>query len=115
MKKIIVSSSVGLFIFLSSIFSTSAEHNGTRVAFIRHHNLWIKIDGEEKQITKGEYITGPRWSHDGEWIAYAKGKKKNTLELYRLEDGKKVSPFQSEVSNYQWSPTENTIAFVFAN
>ena len=27
----------------------------------------------------------------------------------------KVRPLQSEVSNYQWSPKENTIAFVFAN
>lgn len=115
MKKIIVSSSVVLFIFLSSVFSTRAEHNEMKVAFIRHHDLWIKIDGKEKQITKGEYITGPKWSHDGEWLAYAKGKKQNTLELYQLEDGKKVRPSQSEVSNYQWSPKENIIAFVFMN
>ena len=100
---------------LCSITIVSAENNEAKIAFIRHHDLWIKVDGKEKQLTKGEYITGPKWSHDGEWIAYAKGKKQNTLELYRLEDGKKVRPLQSEVSNYQWSPKENVIAFVFAN
>lgn len=100
------------FFYSSSI--TSAENNGVKVAFIRNHNLWIKVGEKEKQITKGEYITGPKWSHNGEWLAYAKGKKRNHFELYRLKDGKKVRPSQSEVSNYQWSPTENIIAFVFA-
>ncbi|HDR4722679.1 PD40 domain-containing protein [Bacillus cereus group sp. Sample62] len=117
MKRFIVSVGTMLIVFLCSIINISAEHNGVKVkvAFIRHHDLWIKIDGKEKQITKGEYITGPKWSHDGEWISYAKGKKQNTLELYQLKDGKKVRPLQSEVSNYQWSPKENTIAFVFMN
>lgn len=113
MKRLIVSGSVVLFMFLFSITITSAENNSVKVAFIRHHNLWIKVDGKEKQLTKGENITGPKWSHDGEWLAYVKGKKQNILELYRLKDGKKVTPFHSEASNYQWSPTENIIAFIF--
>ncbi|PFE19365.1 TolB family protein [Bacillus cereus] len=113
MKRFIVSGSAMLFMFLCSITIISAENNEARVAFIRHHDLWIKIDGKEKQITKGEYITGRKWSHDGEWIAYAKGKKQNHFELYRLKDGKKVMPFHSEASNYQWSPTDNIIAFIF--
>ncbi|WP_406653474.1 TolB family protein [Bacillus cereus] len=113
MKRLIVSGSVVLFMFLCSIVITSAENNSVKVAFIRHHNLWIKVDGKEKQLTKGENITGPKWSHDGEWLAYVKGEKQNILELYRLKDGKKVTPFHSEASNYQWSPTENIIAFIF--
>ena len=113
MKRLMVSGSVVLFMFLCSITITSAENNSVKVAFIRHHNLWIKVDGKEIQITKGEYITGPKWSYDGERLAYVKGKKQSILELYRLKDGKKVTPFHSEASNYQWSPTENIIAFIF--
>ncbi|QFY01927.1 translocation protein TolB [Bacillus cereus] len=113
MKRLIVSGSVVLFMFLCSIAITSAENNSVKVAFIRHHNLWIKVDGKEKQLTKEENIIGPKWSHDGEWLAYVKGEKQNILELYRLKDGKKVTPFHSEASNYQWSPTENIIAFIF--
>ncbi|MDR4982998.1 translocation protein TolB [Bacillus cereus] len=113
MKRLIVSGSAVLLMFLCSITITSAENNEAKIAFIRHHDLWIKVDGKEKQLTKGEYITGPKWSYDGEWLAYAKGEKQNQLELYRLKNGKKVTPFHSETSNYQWSPKENIIAFIF--
>ncbi len=60
MKRLIVIGSVVLFMFLCSITITSAESSSVKVAFIRHHNLWIKVDGKEIQITKGEYITGPK-------------------------------------------------------
>ena len=113
MKRFIVSIGTMLVVFLCSTINSSAENNEEKIAFIRHHDLWIKVDGKEKQLTKGEYITGPKWSHDGEWLAYVKGKKQGSLELYRLKDGKKVTPFHSEASNYQWSPTENIIAFIF--
>ncbi|MBJ8075397.1 PD40 domain-containing protein [Bacillus cereus group sp. N12] len=113
MKRFIVSVGTMLVLFLCSIINSSAENNEAKIAFIRHHDLWIKVEGKEKQLTKGEYITGPKWSHDGEWLAYVKGKKEGSLELYRLKDGKKVTPFHSEASNYQWSPTENIIAFIF--
>ncbi|MDH4420534.1 translocation protein TolB [Bacillus cereus] len=115
MKRLIVSGSAVLLMFLCSITITSAENNEAKIAFIRHHDLWIKVDGKEKQLTKGEYITGPKWSYDGEWLAYAKGEKQNQLELYRLKNGKKVTPFHSETSNYQWSPKENIIAFIFTD
>ncbi|MGG3518991.1 translocation protein TolB [Bacillus pseudomycoides] len=95
--------------------TVQAETKNIRVAFIRNHNLWIKIDGNEKQITKGEYITKPKWSHDGKWIAYAKGEEQNQLELYRVADRKKVVPSQTEATNYQWSPAENIIAFEFTS
>lgn len=113
MKRFIVSVGTMLVLFLCSIINSSAENNEAKIAFIRHHDLWIKVEGKEKQLTKGAYITGPKWSHDGEWLAYVKGKKEGSLELYRLKDGKKVTPFHSEASNYQWSPTENIIAFIF--
>ncbi|WP_263703798.1 eIF2A-related protein [Bacillus thuringiensis] len=113
MKRFIVSVGTMLVVFLCSTINSSAENNEAKIAFIRHHDLWIKVDGKDKQLTKGEYITGPKWSHDGEWLAYVKGKKQGSLELYRLKDGKKVTPFHSEASNYQWSPTENIIAFIF--
>lgn len=56
MKKAIASVIALLFIFLSSITITKAENSGVKIAFIRHHDLWIKVDGKEKQLTKGEYI-----------------------------------------------------------
>ena len=52
MKKAIASVIALLFIFLSSITITKAENSGVKIAFIRHHDLWIKVDGKEKQLTK---------------------------------------------------------------
>ena len=38
--------------FVCSITITSAENNSVKVAFIRHHNLWIKVDGKENNLQK---------------------------------------------------------------
>ncbi|KEK26283.1 TolB family protein [Bacillus gaemokensis] len=115
MKKLISSCCIAVLLFSSMLSVGSAETKGIKVAFIRNHNLWIKVHGKEKQITKGEYVTKPKWSHDGKWVAYAKGKEKQHLELYRIEDEKKVIPFEDEMSNYQWSPIDNIIAFEFTD
>ncbi|MDM5156547.1 translocation protein TolB [Bacillus sp. DX1.1] len=113
MKKIMASCCVSIFLFFLMISIGAAESKQLKVAFIRNHDLWIKIGGKEQQITKGEYIAKPKWSHDGKWIAYTKGEEKQRLELYRVADGKRIIPFQEEATNYQWSPKENTIAFEF--
>ncbi|WP_459499357.1 TolB family protein [Bacillus sp. C1] len=102
-----------MYCLCEAVTTVQAETKDINVAFIRNHNLWLKIDGKEKQITKEEYITKPKWSHDGKWIAYAKGEEQKQLELYRVADGKKVVPSQTEATNYQWSPVENIIAFEF--
>lgn len=107
------SCSIAVILFFLMMSVSSAESRAVQVAFIRDHDLWIKIDGKEKQITKGEYITKPKWSYDGKWMAYAKGEEQNWLELYRVADGEKVVPSQTEAINYQWSPVENIIAFEF--
>ncbi|PEB53440.1 translocation protein TolB [Bacillus pseudomycoides] len=113
MWKHLIVSIICIYCLCEAVPTVQAEINEIKVAFIRGHNLWLKIDGQEKQITKGEYITKPKWSHDGKWIAYAKGEEQNRLELYRVADGKKIVPFHAEATNYQWSPVENTIAFEF--
>ncbi|MED1267879.1 hypothetical protein P4U03_14895 [Bacillus mycoides] len=48
MKRFIVSGIVILFLFFCSSSITSAENNGVKVAFIRNHNLWIKVGEKEK-------------------------------------------------------------------
>ncbi|MGG2018393.1 TolB family protein [Bacillus sp. S10(2024)] len=100
-----------VFVFFGAVSSSYAESVPVQVAFIRNHNLWIKINGKEKQVTKGEHIANPEWSYDGKWLAYVKGKEANRLELYRISDGKKVIPFQADATNHQWSPKQNIIAF----
>jgi dipeptidyl aminopeptidase/acylaminoacyl peptidase len=82
-----------------------------KVAFVRNGDLWIKIGGNEKQLTRGEYIRNPKWSHDSKWIAYTKGENEQELWLRQLQTGKSnlVSPEAGR--NFQWSPHRNHLAF----
>ncbi|WP_259391827.1 hypothetical protein [Paenibacillus thiaminolyticus] len=78
-------------------------------AFIRGNDLWITIGDEERQLTRGEYIRSPRWSHDGSWLAFLKGKEENEVWLYHLATGRMRQAGQGR--NAQWSPSRNLLAF----
>ncbi len=52
MKRFIVSVGTMLVVFLCSTINSSAENNEFKIAFIRHHDLWIKVDGKEKTTYK---------------------------------------------------------------
>ena len=52
MKRFIVSVGTMLVVFLCSTINSSAENNEFKIAFIRHHDLWIKVDGKENNLQK---------------------------------------------------------------
>ncbi|BBI36356.1 TolB family protein [Cohnella abietis] len=84
-----------------------------KAAFVRGGDLWIKAGGTETQLTKGEQtIRKPKWSFDGEWIAYTKGQEGRELRLWHVPTGQShlVSPTGGD--NYQWSPYRNHLAFL---
>ena len=64
MKKAIL-----LVIILSLLFplaTPAAPVNQVKAAFIREGNVWILLDGKEKQITNtGNVHSKPKWSKDG--------------------------------------------------
>ncbi|BFH14211.1 hypothetical protein WJ0W_001563 [Paenibacillus melissococcoides] len=78
-------------------------------AFIRGNDLWIAIGSEEKRLTRGEFIRNPRWSHDGSWLAFSKGKEEKEIWLYHAATGKMRQAGQGY--NVQWSPSRNVLAF----
>lgn len=91
-----------------------AEHS-LNAAFIRNDDLWIKIGDKEKRITKGEYVRHPKWSHDGGWIAYLKGRDSRysgELWLYNLIMNKHFKIKSDITRGFQWSPRENRIGFL---
>ncbi|MGG4393957.1 hypothetical protein ABEX25_06525 [Paenibacillus thiaminolyticus] len=77
-------------------------------AFVRGNDLWIASGPEEKQLTRGEYIRSPRWSHDGNWLAFSKGKEENEVWMYHLATGRMRQAGQGR--NAQWSPSRNLLA-----
>ena len=88
-------------------------------AFIRNDDLWLKIDKQERRLTNREYIRFPKWSKDGSWIAYLRGRKDSRnpdeLWLYHLPTNKHLK-VKEEVSNhFQWSPRKTELSFMIQN
>ncbi|MBT2636760.1 translocation protein TolB [Bacillus sp. ISL-39] len=83
-------------------------------AFVRDHQLWIKTEEEEVQVTKGRYVQTPKWSHDGRFIAYIDGDahgEKSDLFIYDTKEKESFQPYQIETSDYKWSPIKNQLAY----
>lgn len=84
-------------------------------AFIRDHQLWIKMEKKEMQITKNSYVYNPKWSYDGRFTAYIDGDEKgekSDLFIYDTKDNVNYQPYVRVVtSDFKWSPTKNQLAY----
>ena len=90
-----------------------------KAAFIRNDNLWMKIGKEERKLTNGEFIRYPKWSHDGNWIAYLKGKREignylynGELWVYNIRMNKHIKVKPHVTNNFQWSSQKNNLTFL---
>ncbi|WP_066074818.1 DPP IV N-terminal domain-containing protein [Neobacillus soli] len=93
--------------------------NDFKAAFIRNNDLWIKNGTQENRITNGGDIRYPKWSPDGNWLAYLKGSKGSwefshdgELWLYNMKMNKHVQVKAKVNNNFQWSPRENKVSFL---
>ena len=107
-----------LFVIIIPTCHTAYAQNTSKelkAAFIRNHDLWIKTGDKEQQVTVGEQISYPKWSHDGNWIAYLKGNKKGRvfeLWLYNSKINNHFKVRSNVDNNFQWSPNNNRISFI---
>ncbi|MBS4192642.1 translocation protein TolB [Bacillus sp. FJAT-49705] len=113
MKRIII---VLAFIILSiqPLSFVSAESNiGLRAAFIRSNDLWIKIGLKEMKITNDVKAKFPKWSFDGNWIAYIRESKdyEGDLWLYHVKSNSHFKVYSNVRANFQWAPNQNTLGF----
>ncbi len=80
--------------------------------------IWLANgDGSSNfQITHGEKSsTTPKWSPDGNWLAFTSNRKdnKNNLYLLRLNGGEAepLTDLKGNVANFDWSPDGKQIAY----
>ncbi|MEC1721244.1 hypothetical protein [Schinkia azotoformans] len=71
-------------VWILSFSIVSAESDDVlKAAFIKDNDLWIKVDNHEQRITNDEFIRFPKWSFDGNWVAYIKGDKENEYSIHQ--------------------------------
>ncbi|HEX6126706.1 MAG TPA: S9 family peptidase [Pyrinomonadaceae bacterium] len=84
--------------------------------------IWLaSSDGKENyQITFNEKSsTNPKWSPDGNWLAFTSNRKDNRNNLYLLRvtggEAEQITDLKSSVSNFEWSPDGKWIAYTMAD
>ncbi|MGM0884702.1 MAG: translocation protein TolB [Bacillota bacterium] len=114
--KVIRSYIVVLVVVLSIIAGAAsafaAKEDGVlKAAFVRNGDLWMKAGDLEKKLSSGPFIRNPKWSFDGEWIAYTKGEEEQELWLLQIQTGRSSLVSAEGGSNFQWAPNRNMLAF----
>ncbi|RCW41511.1 TolB family protein [Paenibacillus prosopidis] len=114
--KVIRSYIVVLVVVLSMIAGAAsvfaAKEDGVlKAAFVRNGDLWMKEGDLEKKLSSGPFIRNPKWSFDGEWIAYTKGEEEQELWLIQIQTGRSSLVSAEGGSNFQWAPNRNMLAF----
>ena len=112
---------------LRSNSSPRISPNGQHVAFQQRSvdweenrydtEIWLSKDGTTPfQLTNNptKSSTTPRWSPDGNWIAFLSNHSgKTQIQVIRVAGGSsfQVTHTKSNISNFEWSPNGQQIAF----
>jgi len=112
----------GLFLFLAAILvgptpsgnADARPKEALKAAFVRGGDLWIKSGGAERQATKGEFVRNPKWSSDGEWIAYTKGEEERELVVLHVPSGRSRSVSPDAGNRFSWAPGRPELAYLAA-
>ncbi len=80
--------------------------------------LWLgSSDGRDNyQLTFNEKSsTNPKWSPEGNWIAFTSNRKDNKNNLYVLRvlggEAEQITDLKSSISDFEWSPDGKWIAY----
>src|SRR5512134_2043801 len=80
--------------------------------------IWMATaDGRENyQITFADKSsTNPKWSPDGNWIAFTSDRKENRNNLYILRVGggeaEQISDVKGRIADFEWAPDGKWIAY----
>ena len=86
-----------------------------KLAFVREGDIWVlDVDsGQERQLTTDAGAQAPRWSPDGQWVAF---RKVQTGELWvvRADGSGATQVEESALGRAAWAPNNNRLAYADA-
>ncbi|WP_169084207.1 PD40 domain-containing protein [Paenibacillus sp. PL91] len=82
-----------------------------KAAFVRNGELWLKEGRQEKKLVNGPFVRNPKWSFDGEWLAYTKGEAEKELWVLQLRTGQSKLVSMEGGRNFQWAPHAEMLAY----
>ncbi|HEX7331031.1 MAG TPA: S9 family peptidase, partial [Pyrinomonadaceae bacterium] len=84
--------------------------------------IWMAnlVTKQNTQLTYGDKSsTNPKWSPDGNWIAFLSNRKDNRNNLYLLNvnggEAEPLTELKSAATNFEWSPDGRSIAFTMSD
>src|ERR1043166_4737760 len=88
--------------------------------FLTHIWLADLATKQNIQLTFGEKSSSnPKWSPDGNWIAFTSNRKDNRYNLYVLStsggEAEPLTDLKSSINNFDWSPDGRWIAYTMAD
>ncbi len=95
---------------------SEAVMTADRSEFVSQIRLANTDGTNDFQITFGEKSsTNPKWSPDGNWLAFTSNRKDNKNNLYVIRaaggESEMLTDLKGSISNFDWSPDGNWIAY----
>ncbi|MGD8191637.1 TolB family protein [Brevibacillus ginsengisoli] len=94
------------------VFNVTADEP-LKAAFLRDHNLWMKMGDTETQLTFQGIADSPKWSPDGKWIAFSKRDTETSdseIWVHNVQTKKTFQAFHSG-DHPEWAPNKNILAY----